>query len=796
MGELRLPGLATGIDTATLIKQMMAINSRRLASYQVKKNGYNSQTKALEELENAIESLKASAGTLSDAEKLDSFSATSSDSDILTISTSTGALPNSNSVEINQLATSETWIQDVSNFEHESDYVGAGTFMFSYNNQETTVTTVADTTLAEFVDKINLAKSGVTASLLYQGDKYHLMLSGQDTGEDYQISINRSSTRVWKSASALTLESDTSQNAGLATKITDLSQFDGGDLETGETITISGTVNGGSAIASLDIDITDETTIEHLIKKINTAFKGVAKASFDEGIIVLTDLTNGASSLSIDLTYNANGSAANLTLPAMAVSTEGGTAATLTAADAIFDIDSFVETQSAQNSQIKIDGYTPTPVAEVQTLTATTDPTSGTYTLTFEGQTTDAIDFDADATAIKAALANLSNIDLADDITVTGTLSGGEITVEFSDALGNVGMIAIDPAGLDAAANDVSNYAIAETTEGYYAQWIERNSNSITDAMEGITLNLKDVTEVDDPVGITVSRSTGSLIGKVQSLVGVYNTLLTELKTKTEYDSIQKKMGILSRDMAASFLKTQIQNPFRGIIKGFSDTEGDFSEMLDIGISFDGAGLMELDSEVFSEAVNENYSAVLELLGATKSGSGMGEAIEFYGASDKYTEAGTYDVKVTVSGGAITSAIIKKSTESDSEWRNATWSGNLITGDSTFDEEEGGPMYPENGLSITVDLSSDGNFTESVRVKQGVAGALEDMLEEILKSGGRIDQGKAIIDDRIASMTSRIEVEEKRLNKVETRLIAKYARLERILTMMQQQMGAISMISY
>ena len=41
MGVLRFPGLVTGIDTAALIEQLMIINSRRLAAYQVKKMGFD-----------------------------------------------------------------------------------------------------------------------------------------------------------------------------------------------------------------------------------------------------------------------------------------------------------------------------------------------------------------------------------------------------------------------------------------------------------------------------------------------------------------------------------------------------------------------------------------------------------------------------------------------------------------------------------------------------------------------------------------------------------------------------------
>lgn len=799
MGELRLPGLATGIDTATLIQQMMTINSRKLASYQVKKIGYESQVTALDELRTKVNALKSSASALSDADELDGYSASSSDTDMLTISVSTGANPSSHSVEINQLATSETWIQDVSTFDHETDYVGGGDFIYSYNNHERVITAVdGETTLQDMVNLINndVDNPGVSASLLYQGDKYHLMLSGQETGEDYQISINDSSTEVLMADSALTLESDDTQNAGLTTKITELSQFGESDLESGETITISGTVNGGAAITSLDISITDETTVGHLIAKINTAFTGVSKATLDEGKIVLTDLTSGASTLTMDLTYNANGSAATLTLPTIDVSngTEGGTAATL----ATFASGTFIETQSAQNSQIKIDDYSPTAVAEEQTLTPTIAPTSGTYTLTFEGQTTGSISYAATAAQIQTELNGLSNVEPGDIVvTDSGTegIKDGNLTFTFLSTAGNVGMIAIDPANLDQSA--VSNYTIAETIEGYNAQWIQRNSNSITDALGGVTLNLKDITEVDDPVKITISRSTGAVIGKVNALADAYNVLLSELKSKTEYNAEEKKMGILNRDITASFMKTQIKYPFLGIIDGFLDTEDSFTQASDIGISFDGSGAMEIDSDVFSDAVNEDYSGVLELLGATKTGNSSSDIIQFYDASDRHTEAGTYDVEVTIAdlgeGNVITAAKMKLSTES--QWSTATWSGTLVTGDSTFDDDGTGPLYPENGLQVVADLSDTGVFTATVRVKQGMAGVTEDLLATALESDGQFDRGQEIINDRITSMQTRIEAEEKRLNNVETRLITKYARLERILTMMQQQQGAVSMVA-
>ncbi|GAH52242.1 unnamed protein product, partial [marine sediment metagenome] len=177
--------------------------------------------------------------------------------------------------------------------------------------------------------------------------------------------------------------------------------------------------------------------------------------------------------------------------------------------------------------------------------------------------------------------------------------------------------------------------------------------------------------------------------------------------------------------------------------------------------------------------------------------------VQFYNASDKYTTAGTYHVKVKVEYNAeleqnvITEAWIKLSTEST--YRNAPRSGNLITGDSTFDDD-GGPLYPENALQLTVDLSTTGTYGTDenpivVRVKQGVAGALEDLLDQVLEADGRLDISEDILDDKITAMERRIENEENRLTKVETRLIAKFARLEKMLAMMQQQMSAVSVVS-
>lgn len=796
MASIQLPGLGTGIDTYALIQQLMTIKGRRLATFQRTKMDFESQIKEITTLKNTITAAKGASGALADVDDMEIFSTSSSDKDILTISASSEANPGSHSIEINQLATSETWIQEVSTFDYETDYVGAGEFIYSYNNEERVITAIADqTTLEDFVNLINNDEDnpGVSASLLSQGGKFHLMLSGQQTGGDSQIKINTSTTETWKpdTAQADYAFTDNDTNAGLTTKISELDQLSG-TLAGDETITIAGKNHAGTdVLPDTVLSITANTTVGHLINAINDHFDGTATARLENGQIWLTDNLSGTSGLEFTLTAAGT---ATLGLPTMAVSTEGGAIAeSLTSLSS----SSFIETQNAQSSEVKIDGYPSSTTAEIQTMTPNSTASGGTYTLTYKGQTTTAIDYNAQISTIQSEIDALSNV-TPGDITVAGNRlsQAGGTTFTFLAAAGDVEMISIDDSSI--TYSGTAGTAIVETTKGNEG-WINRNGNSISDALTGITFNLHDVTEADTPIEITVTRNIGAIASRVQSMANMYNTLHTLLEEETEYNAENKKMGILSNNMAVSFIKAQIRNPFLGIIDGFVDTKDSFVQASDLGITFDGDGKMEVDHEELANAMSDDYLGVLELLGATKSGNTDSTVVQFYGASDEYTTAGTYNVKVVVSGGQITSAQIKLASEST--YRNATsWGTNVINFDSTFDEDTGKPVYPENSLQLSVVLSNDGTYGTDgdpivVQVKQGMAGALEDILNTEIKVGGNLEITSDILDDKILAIERRIKAEQDRLEKEEDRLIEKFARLERTMTMLQQQMGAVSMIS-
>jgi flagellar hook-associated protein 2 len=228
---------------------------------------------------------------------------------------------------------------------------------------------------------------------------------------------------------------------------------------------------------------------------------------------------------------------------------------------------------------------------------------------------------------------------------------------------------------------------------------------------------------------------------------------------------------------------------------GFTSDDS-FYRPQDIGLEFNTDGMLKLDGNTFDEAISDDYLGVLELIGAVKTGTSDSEIIKFYEAS-KYTTAGVYNVKVIIpgSGGDPTSALIWGENETEADARTAIIDGNTINGDSTFDSL-GFPVYDENGLYFTVDLNqAAGTYTAVLTVKQGFAGALDESLDDMLDSvDGRVPISIDAIGDKMSNLDDLIEVEQTRLVTSELRLINKFARLERLLSMIQQQMGGLMML--
>ncbi|MGB3443883.1 MAG: hypothetical protein WBA97_34530 [Actinophytocola sp.] len=103
---------------------------------------------------------------------------------------------------------------------------------------------------------------------------------------------------------------------------------------------------------------------------------------------------------------------------------------------------------------------------EVQSVTVTGTPTGGTFTLTWSGQTTAAIPYNATAAQVLAALQALSNIGDNDVAVTGGPAPGSAFAVTFKGVLGGTDVAAMTASGAGLTGGSSPNVTIGTTTAG------------------------------------------------------------------------------------------------------------------------------------------------------------------------------------------------------------------------------------------------------------------------------------------------------------------------------------------
>ena len=143
---------------------------------------------------------------------------------------------------------------------------------------------------------------------------------------------------------------------------------------------------------------------------------------------------------------------------------------------------------------------------------------------------------------------------------------------------------------------------------------IERSSNKITDAPQGVVLDLtKKVTDVR----VTVTKNNDKATEAIKGWVDSYNSLIDTFNTLTKYNEVDpgaeaqdKNNGALLGDSVVRTIQSGIRAQFAN---GASD--GAFKTLNEIGIKQDGAtGKLKIDDDKLKKVLNENTASVRELL--------------------------------------------------------------------------------------------------------------------------------------------------------------------------------------
>ncbi|MFP4106499.1 MAG: flagellar filament capping protein FliD [Phycisphaerae bacterium] len=340
-------------------------------------------------------------------------------------------------------------------------------------------------------------------------------------------------------------------------------------------------------------------------------------------------------------------------------------------------------------------------------------------------------------------------------------------------------------ANTDLAALQPANFLETQTAknsqikvDGYPVDgtWIERSSNSITDVIPGVTLNLTGT----GTANVSASRDTSSLNMKMETFVTTFNAAMGTIDGFTGYDEETEKAGLLQGDSVFTTMVSRMQESLISSLPGFEDVEDPFTLASQIGLEFDKEGVLSLDAQTLNDAINEDYHGVLDVIGALNKGESDNPHVQFTGAGSM-TVAGAYDVEVDFDAGNVTSARIR--TSGETTWTDMDVSGSQISGPEDTDFE---------GLQLTA-VWDGGTGTQSteVRVQRGFTGMLHSSLDDILNySDGTITIKKNQYESAIDRVDDKIDQQVDRLARKEKQLRARFSRLEATLAELDSFRGA------
>ena len=238
------------------------------------------------------------------------------------------------------------------------------------------------------------------------------------------------------------------------------------------------------------------------------------------------------------------------------------------------------------------------------------------------------------ASVMKVA-ANDYRLVLASDTTgATGfTLSGAAL-----DAAGSL-------AGLNLGATGQSNayqtlQAAQDANISIDGLAMSRSSNTITDALSGVTLSLKQA----DPT-VTVNMSIGvdqtALRNNVQSFVDAYNSIQSLIAEQYKFDPNTGVGGVLSGDPLLSNIQTSLASSLLQSVPGLAT---DRNSLVMIGVEPDQHGQLTINADLFDNFLANDPNAIRDVFVAQGSSSNNQLQFLFNGLD---TPSGTYSVNIT-----------------------------------------------------------------------------------------------------------------------------------------------------
>jgi flagellar hook-associated protein 2 len=299
--------------------------------------------------------------------------------------------------------------------------------------------------------------------------------------------------------------------------------------------------------------------------------------------------------------------------------------------------------------------------------------------------------------------------------TVTETDSGGGTLPGFTNQI---------------AAAD--SYIYVNTGAGDTDYRIIRSSNTITDVISGVTLNLKDA-DVTKTTTLTVESDSSNLKENIQTFVDSFNEVITYLNAQFTYNEDTEAAGVLSGESAARKVKDDLLSFATSRVQGI-DSSDSYNSFSIIGLELNRQGQLEINETKLDDAIENHLDSVKRIF--KNVGTTSNSEVSYVGKSDA-TVGGTYEVFVTraatqgtATGGSSIETLTSDETltvwYNNKEYQVALTSGltanQVVSAINSAMDSAGVPVYAQVTDTGELQLLTDDyGSSQQVKVKSNVA---------------------------------------------------------------------------
>jgi flagellar hook-associated protein 2 len=179
---LSVGGLSTGIDTKTLLEQLINADRAPARLVEGRRSAAQAQLDAVKAMNTRLLTLR---DTIDDMELGTTYAkrtATSSNESAVTISAGDGAQPGGTTLSVKWLASAQQLATGSIGSKDDALYTSGAITVQSAGATSSTTIAITDYSLTGIAKSINAAKAGVTASVINDGAGYRLLINSTKTG--------------------------------------------------------------------------------------------------------------------------------------------------------------------------------------------------------------------------------------------------------------------------------------------------------------------------------------------------------------------------------------------------------------------------------------------------------------------------------------------------------------------------------------------------------------------------------------------------------------------------------------